>query len=522
MQITPGANASFKKMFYSCTKKDKIHTMNDTGLEQLFLALSAGRTPGKQDFNASRMFSLLEDPFSVWCSFHAPQEEAVPEMNRYENLKIRTDRNTRNEWIKREYPQVIFITGETETDRFKNTLAAMAGGAAAIANGVLWDLPESIYGGVNLLVRTEGASSRFGSYYYRISQFKRAHDLKEHYALQVSLLNFLLGRIQQFTPSSARVHLQGHWVDVIFHDHLPRLERELNFWRAIRDGKAKPEAHKPPKAAAAPWRIYANKTVAQSKDLLMLPGLNTEMRQCLKINGMFTTDDVARAGLAKLQEILEEPHATNSYYNAQAYLHQKPVLREKGHFPPPPKKYNLYFDFEATETFTKDNVSFVYLIGIWDKEQDKYVSFIAKTPEEELRIFEQFYHYIKDFEHTALYHWTEYEVKKMKKLAAAHPDAAAHLNALCGICYDLKVAVSKAFYLPAPSFSLKAAAPAFGFNWRQDDCGAMDSMVYFTSWLKTGEEALLNKVLMYNEDDCKAMLDLENKLKSADVLELKP
>ncbi len=493
--------------------------MTDSDLQQLFLTLSAGRTPGKEDFNASRMFSLLEDPFSVWCSFHAPKEEAVPEANRYENLKIRTDRNTRDEWIKQQFPDVIFITGETETERFKNTLRTMATGANAIANCVLWNLQKNIYGSVNLLVRDETAPSAFGPYHYRLFQFKRAHDLKEHYALQVSLLNLILGTIQQYTPQATRVFLKGHHVDVPYLDHRPRLERELSFWRAIRDGQAKPEAHKPPKAASAPWRVYANKVVAQSKDLLMLPGLNTEMRQCLKINGIFTTDDVARAGLAKLQEILEEPHATQSYYNAQAYLHHKPIWREKGYFPPADKAHNLYFDFEATETFTKENTSFVYLIGIWDKEENKYVSFVAKTPQEELQIFEQFYDYIQDFSNTVLYHWTEYEVKKMKKLAAAHPQTAAHLNALCGICCDLKVLVNKSFYLPAPSFSLKAAAPAFGFRWRQDDCGAMDSMVYFTQWLKTGNNDLLQKVLMYNEDDCKAMLDLEDKLKAADVLE---
>ena len=49
----------------------------------------------------------------------------------------------------------------------------------------------------------------------------------------------------------------------------------------------------------------------------------------------------------------------------------------------------------------------------------------------------------------------------------------------------------------------------------------MDSMVYFTNWLKTGRDELLQKVLMYNEDDCKAMLYLENKLKEADILKLK-
>lgn len=504
-------------LFYSHDKKDKIIKMTQPDLNTLFTHFSAGRTPDKQDFNASKMFSLLEDPFSLWCAFFAPQEEAVYEQNRYENLKVRTDRSSRDQWIQNEFPPVVFVTGETESERFRNTLSAMINGQSAIANAVLWDLPQNTYGGVNLLVKTDGQSI-FGDFYYRIFQFKRAHDLKEHYTLQVCLLNRILGRIQEHTPDYARIFLKGKTKDIIYKEHTERLDNELSFWRNIRDGKAKPEAHKPPKAAASPWRIYANKAVAQSKDLLMLPHLNTELRQCLKINGFFTTEDIANSSLEKIQTILEEPLATETYYNALAFHHNKPVLREAGHFPPPVKKYNLYFDFEATETFTKDNISFVYLIGIWDKEENKYVSFVAKKPEEEIEIFEQFYNYVKDFADTALYHWTEYEVKKMQKLAKAHPEHAEHLLALCALCYDLKVSVSKQFYLPAPSFSLKAAAPAFGFNWRQDDCGAMDSMVYFTNWLKTGNEELLNKVLMYNEDDCKAMLVLEDKLKEADVL----
>ncbi len=493
--------------------------MTDLELSKLLDTFSAGRTPDKQDFNASRMFTLLEDPFSIWCNFHAPESEAVPETNRYENLKIRTDRSARDEWIKEHFPAVHFVSAQNETERFQNTLAAMARGESAIANASLWNLPLHTYGSVNLLVRVDGEKSRFGNYHYMIFQFKRAHDLKEHYALQVCLLNQLLGQIQQFSPAKARVLLKGHSVDVLQADHQQRLQSELAFWNNIRLGLAKPEAHKPPKGAAAPWRVYANKLMAQTKDLVMLPHLNTEMRQCLKINGLFTTDDVAHASLETLQGILEEPYATETYYNARAFMYNKPIWRSKGKFPPPDKKYNLYFDFEATETFTKDNKSFVYLIGLWDKEQDKYVSFVAKTPEEEINIFEEFYNYIIDFKQTVLYHWTEYEVRKMRKLAAAQPEHAAHLQALCDICHDLKVSVNDSFYLPAPSFSLKAAAPIFGFNWRQDDCGAMDSMVYFTSWLKTGNSELINKILMYNEDDCKAMLVVVEALKKADILE---
>ncbi len=486
--------------------------------DTLFDRFSAGRTPAKEDFNASKMFSLLEDPFGVWCSFHAPADQAVPETNRYENLKVRTDRHSRDAWIREHFPGVVFITATSDTERFQGTLKAMSEGQPAIANAALWNLPKNVYGAVNLLQRMEGGSSIFGPYYYRIVQFKRAHDLKEHYALQVSLLNHILAEIQGFTPRYSLVELKGKNMQVDYLEHEQRLTRELAYFRAIRDGKVKPEAHKPPKAASAPWRVYANKLMAETKDLQMLPHLSTEMRQCLKIYDMYSTDDVARAGLAKLQGLLEEPYASDAYYTSVAYLHHKPVLRATGHFPPPTKKHNLYFDFEATETFTKDNVSFVYLIGIWDKEEDKYVSFVAKTPEEEIKIFEQFYDYVKEPADTALYHWTDYEVRKMRKLAQENKHDSEKLNLLVSLCYDLKVAVNNAFYLPAPSFSLKAAAPAFGFQWRQDDCGAMDSMVYFTNWLKTGNDELLNKVLMYNEDDCKAMLFLEDKLKNIEVL----
>ena len=341
--------------------------MEDTLAADLFAKFSAGRTPDKSDFNASKMFSLLEDPFGVWCSFHAPTEEAVPEANHYENLKVRTDRHSRDEWIRAHFSDVEFISATNDTERFQNTLRAMGQGKSTIVNASLWNLPQHVYGAINLLQRCDGGTSVFGPYYYRIVQFKRAHDLKEHYALQVSLLNRILSAVQGFTPRYSRVELKGKNTEVDYTEHEQRLTRELAYFCAIRDGKAKPEAHKPPKAATSPWRVYANKIVAQSKDLQMLPHLSTEMRQCLKIYGLKTTDDVARAGLPFLQTLLEEPYASEAYYNAQAYLHNKPVLRAPGHFPPPAKKHNLYFDFEATETFTKDNVSFVYLIGIWDK-----------------------------------------------------------------------------------------------------------------------------------------------------------
>lgn len=493
---------------------------------ELYKKFSAERAPDRCDLNASKMYALLEDAFGVWCSFHAPQSEAVEEINRYESFKLKTERTAKDHWILEKYPQTVFVDGRAEQDKFRQTLRFMAEGAQAIAGAALWNLPENIWGGVNLLVKVEGEKSVFGDFYYTILQQKRASEMKEHYIMQSALLNKILGDIQGVYPYFSKVILREKEINVDYYRQIQRTLDTVEFWRKIKDGSLEPEPHKPPKAAAPPWRVYANKTVKERKDLLMLPHLSPDMRGILKNAGIKNTDMAEAAGLAKLRTLLDEPFATECYFNSLAYLKGKPVLKDEAAFPPPVKKRNLYFDFEATETFTRNNDQFVYLIGLWDKEENKFVSFVAKNKEEEEKIFVDFYNYVTDFENTALYHWTEYEVRKMKSLADTYPAAREKLLALCKISFDLKISAAKAFYLPSPSFSLKAAAPAFGFNWRQNDCGAMDSMVFYTNWQRTGRQDFLDKVLMYNEDDCYAMLYLEDKLKeylaSGDIIKAEP
>lgn len=492
--------------------------------EELFAEFSASRTPGPQDFPAGRMFILLQDPFGLWCNFHAPKEAAVEEPNLYEHLRGKTDKSNRDAWIYAHCPKVTVINGSSESEKFKRTLEAMARGEDGIIGGVLWDLrrPRGLYGSVNLLFKVNEGKSVFGEYHYKIVQLKRAGELKEHYSMQTALLNNILAEIQGYNHGSALFILKEREQNLDCVGILPRALEYVAQWHDIRENKLRPEAKKPPKAALPPWRVYANEYVFKNKDLVLFPHLNAQMRNVLRENGLANYEEVYKAGLEKIKDILKEPVADESlavetYAHALAYHKNMPVRRDLSHWPPAVKKRNLYFDFEATETFTARSTSFVYLIGIWDKEADKFVYFVARNESEEEVIFKQFADYVGQDE-AALYHWTEYEVKKMRSLCEKYPNIKSDLEKLVSLCVDLKIAVEKAFYLPAPSLSLKAAAPAFGFRWRQDDCGAMDSMVYFTNWLKTGDKDQLEKVLMYNEDDCKAMLFVENYLNDNEAL----
>ncbi|MDR1684661.1 MAG: TM0106 family RecB-like putative nuclease, partial [Elusimicrobiota bacterium] len=477
--------------------------------------------------HAGKRFLLLQDPFGLWCSYHAPKDEAVQEPNLYENMRVRTDRSNRDDWIYQHCKNVINASSPDDAERFRNTLRAMVRGADGIIGASLWDLrtQDGLWGGVNLLMRIDGIKSVFGDYCYRIVQLKRAHDLKEHYAMQTTIMNAILSEIQGFYCADALFVLKDKEQSLHCESEHEKAMAHLDDWRAIKAGTLVPEAKKPPKAALAPWRVFANKYVFEHKDLILLPHLNAQQRAVLRGAGLKNYDEVADAGQPRLKELLKDPltgdekAASETYKNAMAFKLDKPISKG-GPWPLKPKKRNLYFDFEATETFTKNSVSFIYLIGVWDKEADKFTYFIAKNEAEEEVIFKQFADFMGDPQEAALYHWTEYEVKKMQTLAKKYPAVKYQLESLLSACIDLKIVVEKAFYLPSPSLSLKAAAPAFGFNWRQSDVGAMDSMVYFTRWLQTGEQPLLDKVLMYNEDDCKAMLFVEDYLKTHEVVNL--
>lgn len=497
-------------------------------VEDIFNKFSAGKTPSQQDFNAGKFFLLLKDPFGLWCTYHAPKEEAVKEDNLYEDLRSKTDRDIRDIWIHDHCSTTIIINAPSEKERFKQTLQAMEQGVEGIIGANLWDLSRSIgcYGGVNLLKKVPQGQSVFGAYHYQIVQLKRAGSMKEHYAMQTALLSSILNKIQNYQEPKALFIFKNKEQILDCARLQEKVEKHLSDWQAIKEGSAVPEASKPPKAALSPWRVYANKYVFDKKDLVLLPHLNSAQRAILRQNNINTYENVFSAGLERIKELLFDPdHKSNIaedvYYHALAYHLNKPILRQKGLFPLPVKQRNLYFDFETTETFTKDSRSFVYLIGVWDKELGKFVSFVAKSEDEEEKIFKQFADYMGDPKNAALYHWTEYEVKKMKELCSKYPAISEDLQKLISACIDLKVVMEKAFYFPSPSLSLKAAAPTFGFKWRQDDCGAMDSMVYFTKWLKEGDENLLNKVLMYNEDDCRAMLYIEDFLKQTEIIEVK-
>jgi uncharacterized protein len=108
-----------------------------------------------------------------------------------------------------------------------------------------------------------------------------------------------------------------------------------------------------------------------------------------------------------------------------------------------------------------------------------------------------------------LYHWDHYEKTQLRKASERHGLLEDYNSLVLPHLEDLCRAAQESYVLPTPGYSIKVVAPYFGFKWRQDasEVDAMKSaMIWYKQATQGGTGQALEKVLRYNEDDCKAMI----------------
>ena len=474
-------------------------------LEQLMERAIAGKAfDRKRMFRASNMYGLMKEPFGIWCDYFGPAGEKVKEEYRYDDILKQNGIEFENKWISENYPGAVTIEPEWGEEALENTLKAMVEGAAAIHSASLWSLEDEIYGKADLLVRRDDLSSDLGEYYYQVKEIKRASVIRDHHSMQAILYNRILGKLQGYTPPAVSVVLPEREGVVHYEDFSARLGELLGRWRSIRDGRFKPEPGGLDKVDS-PWRVYANKILVENRDLTLLPDVGPATREKLRLElGVRRIDDLYQIGAEILKKLFEDKLGTSIYYHARAYREGKPVIVPGKTLAFPRRKRHLYFDFETSGDLHPEEPEHCYLVGLWDAEEGKYIPFLAKGSAEEQKIFRSFIEYAGNPADACLYHWSDYEVRILEDISARWPELAGGLEALKQSCIDLKEVIKQQVYLPVPTYSIKSVAPFLGFNWRQKDVDALESMVLYWDYLK-GDEQAVKKAVDYNEDDCRAM-----------------
>jgi predicted RecB family nuclease len=74
--------------------------------------------------------------------------------------------------------------------------------------------------------------------------------------------------------------------------------------------------------------------------------------------------------------------------------------------------------------------------------------------------------------------------------------------------------VRRATEWPTRDFSIKTLAKFLGFKWRDAHPSGAASIEWFARWLKTGDPAVRQRILEYNEDDCRVTRVLLDRIRN--------
>jgi len=186
-----------------------------------------------------------------------------------------------------------------------------------------------------------------------------------------------------------------------------------------------------------------------------------------------------------------------------------PYLKEPIILPSPPLE--IFFDIEVDTMRGR-----CYLHGFIerlnrDNSTEQYVAFFMDSIDErgEEAAFDAAWRYIKGKQPCAIYYYSKYERTIWRKLQAKYPricnsrDIESLFNP--GMTIDLygDVVRSKTEW-PTYDHSIKTLAKFLGFQWRDTHPSGAASIQWFDEWVKLGDPKMKQRILDYNEDDCRA------------------
>lgn len=266
------------------------------------------------------------------------------------------------------------------------------------------------------------------------------------------------------------------------------------------------------------WHSACTKKLEETDDLTLLPGLGRSKRDVMidriatiadfagmNVDAFIEKKNISFKGIGP--ETLRKFHGRARLVtspNPQPYLTAPLAL--------PHSDIEVFFDIETDPM--RDN--FCYLHGMVDRRggdnrTEKFDAFFAAnlTPNAERDAFAQAWAYLSARPTAIIYFYSKYERTIWRVLQQKYPDvctadeieALFHQNRSVDLYNDV---VQKATMWPTRDHSIKTLAKFLGFQWRDTNPSGAASIEWFDQWITTGDPAIKQRIVDYNQDDCVA------------------
>ncbi|MDR9405520.1 MAG: TM0106 family RecB-like putative nuclease, partial [Halothece sp. Uz-M2-17] len=198
---------------------------------------------------------------------------------------------------------------------------------------------------------------------------------------------------------------------------------------------------------------------------------------------------------------------------AIATFYQKPLLKSVSPASVletiPSATREIYFDIEAEPERNLDYLLGVLIVDYQDQTETFY-PLIAENPEQEEEIWQQFLELVFLDPHAPIFHYSKYEAETIRRLAHLYRTSRKQEQLVLKRLVDLHDRVTRFMIFPTENYSLKTIAQWLGFQWRETGVSGEQCVCWYDQWLKTRDRALLDTIIRYNEDDCRATYELKS------------
>ncbi len=401
------------------------------------------------------------------------------------------------------------------------TLEAMKRGDELIYQGSL--LHSRYRGRPDLLVRADNAASNFGPYHYDPVDIKagkgweekegRLVKFKEHYAYQIIFYRELLKALQGYLPPIARIINVDQQIEefnpVLFEKNYREAKAKVEM---LVDGKESSEPVLGSHCLQCEWFDHCKNWVEEKEDPTKVFFIGS-VKFGLKEVGLRTVSDLAKMEVKKyLKPPFKVPRMgertlERAKERAQVVLEGKPRIRQGYSFPD--AKNEIYFDIEDDPT---RGVTYLYgLLELDRGNKPHYHYFFASRPEDEEQTIRHFWEFLRNTDNACYYVYSHKERTTLKKLMQKYGLDPDVFQRYVEAEYDLyqKLVVDYSDW-PTFSYGIKFIAKQVGFSWRDPDPSGVNSIVWYNEYLSDPScEGTFNRILQYNEDDCKAMVAIK-------------
>lgn len=429
-------------------------------------------------------------------------------------------------------PGFVDLAAVPVQEREARTLAAMAGGASLIHRGRI--RADGLLGEPDLLRRDETGryvpgDVKSGAATSRDTGEDGCDQPKQHYAIQLGLYVDVLARIGHGAEGR-----RGFIIDVdgeeVAYDLAARrgpkspdtlwdkYEWARDLARGIVEGRADTRGAYAAQCKLCHWYTRCLRELSEAGDPTLVPGLGRSVRDALSgrvdtISELASIDpstlavggagtSVRGLGLGRLVLLKERAQLITS-------AAPRPYLRAPVSIPP--ARRELFFDIEADPMRRITYLhGFVERIG-GDRASERFMPFFADDPDRdgERQAFAAAWAYIAASQPCMTYFYSKYERTAYRELQARYPDVCSRADVEeffgPGRSVDLYGdIVVRATEWPTRDHSIKTLARYLGFCWRDTDPSGAASIEWYDRWTATGDPAVRQRILDYNEDDCRA------------------